>query len=356
MGRLLHRRQRNWGARVSEYELDGLPVVFLENRRLRVGVLAGRGADVFEFLDKRSDVDLCWRSPRGLSNPARYVSTSPDPQSTFLDHYAGGWQEIFPNGGPAATSAEAHYGQHGEVCQLPWDYEVVEDTPQQVAVRFSVRGHKAPVLLERVLRLRQDDPVLEVSERLVNESPIELRAMWGQHIVLGTPYLAPGARIRLPDGVRGIPHPTAVSEHGRRVAPDGEFAWPLATGPTGGDVDLSVVPDAGAPSEMLYLTGFGDEGSYEVDGGGPTFRVTWDARVLPYLWLWQELGAGEGHPWYGRAYVMGLEPFSSHPTEGLPAAVENGTALRLGPHAERRLHWTAGLAGNHIPERTRSST
>ena len=44
-----------------------------------------------------------------------------------------------------------------------------------------------------------------------------------------------------------------------------------------------------------------------------------------------------------RAYVVGLEPFSSHPTEGLARAVANGTALTLGPHATLRLSWSTGV-------------
>jgi hypothetical protein len=303
-------------------------------------VLAGRGADVFEFLDKREDVDFCWRGPRGIHDPAAHLPSSPDGQSSFLDHYAGGWQEVFPNGGPTAEFLGARYGQHGEVCQLPWDYEIVEDTPTAVAVRFSVRGHKLPVHLERTMALGAEEAVLHVSERLVNESDVELRAMWGLHVVLGAPYLVPGARIRLPAGARVLPHPTPVCDAGRRVRGDGVCAWPLAPGVNGGEVDLSVLPEVGAPSEMLYMTDL-PEGWYEVHGERHAFRLEWDVGVLPHLWVWQELGASRGYPWYGRPYVMGLEPFSSHPTDGLPAAVANGTALRLAGGEERRLTWSA---------------
>jgi Domain of unknown function (DUF4432) len=343
VGAARHRRRRNWGARVSEYDRDGLAVVFLESRHIRVGVLAGRGADVFEFLHKPTDVDVCWRFERPDFNPGRHLMSSSDGQSAFMDHYVGGWQEVFPNGGPPAEWMGARYGQHGEVAQLPWDHEVIEDDPERVAVRFCVRGRKTPVLLERVLAVDADAAALRVDERLLNESPVELRAMWGQHIVVGAPYLRSGSRVLLPRGVRVIPHPRATSEAGRRVRAKGEFAWPLAPREGGGVEDLSELPEPGSRGEMLYATGF-SEGWYEVQGAGPALRVEWDAGVLPYLWLWQELGADRGHPWYGRPYVMGLEPFSSYPTDGLPAAVANDTALRLAPHEERRLTWSVALA------------
>ncbi|MFC7591718.1 hypothetical protein ACFQYP_54445 [Nonomuraea antimicrobica] len=69
--------------------------------------------------------------------------------------------------------------------------------------------------------------------------------------------------------------------------------------------------------------------------------MEWDARLLPYLWMWQELGASTGHPWWGRVYTVGLEPFSSMPTDGLAAAVANGTALVLDPHETKVLRLRA---------------
>ncbi|WP_344832616.1 hypothetical protein [Nonomuraea dietziae] len=55
---------------------------------------------------------------------------------------------------------------------------------------------------------------------------------------------------------------------------------------------------------------------------------------MPYLWLWQELGASTDWPWWGAAYVVGLEPFSSMPTDGLSAAVDNtGRRCSSAPHS-----------------------
>jgi hypothetical protein len=132
-----------------------------------------------------------------------------------------------------------------------------------------------------------------------------------------------------------------VSIHplGRRVAPDQRPTWPIAATPDGGTIDLSVLPPRGTLGEIVYLTNFKD-GWYEVEhpGNGVRFRVEWDAATMPYLWYWQEFGASEGYPWWGRHYNIGLEPFSSYPSNGLPEAVENGTALSLGPR-EQRTFW-----------------
>jgi D-hexose-6-phosphate mutarotase len=53
----------------------------------------------------------------------------------------------------------ARFGQHGEVSNLPWDYQIVEDDERAVAVRFSVRTQKTPFRLEKTLRLRSGESV-----------------------------------------------------------------------------------------------------------------------------------------------------------------------------------------------------
>ena len=45
------------------------------------------------------------------------------------------------------------------------------------------------------------------------------------------------------------------------------YAWPFAEGKPGKEVDLSVLPERGTLSEMLYLTDLSD-GWYEVEAGG----------------------------------------------------------------------------------------
>jgi uncharacterized protein DUF4432 len=326
---VVHRRQRNWGARVREFAWLGWDALTLENELLRVGVLAGRGSDVFELLYKPRDVDFVWLTEGGFRRA-----------DNFVDGYGGGWQEILPNGGAPSSHDGVSFGQHEEVSLLPWDYEVVADTEDRVAVRLSVACSKMPLRLVKELSLEARSARLDVAETLVNESDAPVQLMWGHHLAFGAPFIRPGARIRLADGIEGIPHPSALNEGGRRIAAE-PFQWPHASSPDGKQVDLSVLPPAGTPSDIVYLTGFPARAWYEVGGDDLALRVTWDGEVMPYLWFWQEFGRTVGYPWYGRHWNIGLEPFSSYPTNGLAEAVANGTALELGPRERREFSLSA---------------
>jgi hypothetical protein len=344
----IHRLQRNWGCRIHETVLYGLAAIVMENERVRLTFLAGKGTDLVEFLYKPLDLDFAWLAPAGIRNPLALHSTSPDTLATFIDFYPGGWQEIFPNAGEASMWAGAQYGQHGEVSALPWDVTVVEDTAHEVAVRFTVRGVKTPCIIEKVVRLRAGEAGPSIEETVTNESPVPFDYMWGHHITFGTPFLMPGARIALPDGLTATPHGTEVEATGRRVGSADPFAWPTGINAASESEDFSIVPDRNAPSELFYLSGFPDETAwYEITRPDSTLgiRVDWDAQALPYLWYWQEFGATKSYPWYGRNYNIGLEPSASYPTTGLPDAVANGSARTLAPGATQSLWLTATVIG-----------
>lgn len=334
------------GCWVRDQRTDDRRLVVLENEVLRVGVLPERGAEIVEFLHKPSETDYCWHRP-GSADAHAASAGSKDPADSFLDGHTGGWGEVLPNGGPPSDWAGASYGQHGEVGQLPWATQVTQDDPESVSVEFIVRGAQTPLLLRRALTLRTGEERLSVAETLTNPSDVPQRAMWGWHIAFGPPFLAPGTRIVAPKAERAITHPVSAWSEGRRSTDAARFEWPHAPTTNGATVDLSVVPDVGTASEMVYLISV-ESGRYELvnpRADVPRFRLEWDERVFPHLWIWQEYGASKAYPWNGQAYVLGLEPFSSYPSSGLATAVENGTAMEIQPRSEISLEWTAQVHG-----------
>jgi len=331
---------RNWGARALEIQRGGVDAVVLENARLRATVLNGLGSEICEFNYKPLDVDFVTVWGERAAAAAGRAGSAPTGLRSFYDAYRGGWQEVMPNGGPPATHAGVEYGQHGEVTRLAWDRAILDDEPDRVRVELRTRLTRAPLELTKTLALDGESPVLEITERLANTGRVPQDVMWGQHIVFGAPFLSERCRIQIEDGARVVPHPAIDGVHPRRLDVEREHRWPLAAAPDGTTIDLSRVPARGEPTEMAYITGL-SEGRYAIaDERGVGLEVTWDLERFPYLWLWQELGRTSGYPWYGEAYLVGLEPFSSYPSAGLPQAVENGTALRIGAGAEVTAAWT----------------
>lgn len=332
-----YRKQRNYGCRIHDsFTHSGMKALVLENELIRISLLLDKGAEVFEFLYKPRDLDFVWLTENGIQNPTDYLPTSPDPISSFIDYYPGGWQEVFPNGGPTSKSLGAEFGQHGEVAHMPWDYEIVEDQPEKITVRLTVMPRKIPVRLTRTLTLVSNNSSLYVEQELENLSDVSLPYMWGQHLAYGKPFLGEGAAIILPEGISVITDAAdSAPDQAARVNRGKTYNWPLVDDLQGGKLDLSIVPPVETPSEIVYLTGFQNVGWYRLENLqlNMGIKVEWDADRMPYLWYWQEFGATKSYPWYGRHYNIGLEPFSSYPTQGLHKAVENGSAGMLDGYA-----------------------
>ena len=51
--------------------------------------------------------------------------------------------------------------------------------------------------------------------------------------------------------------------------------------------------------------------------------MIWDITMFPYLWVWGMYGGHEKYPWYGRAYVMAVEPWSCSVGDYLAAGKKN---------------------------------
>lgn len=333
---MTHTSSHTYGCRISdEWQIRGLRAAILENELLRVVILLDKGAEIVEFCFKPRDFNPLLRLPGGIRNPRNNLPSVASQGEGFLDYYVGGWQEILPNGGPAATWKGAAYGQHGEVCLVSWDSQVEENSPERVTLVCRVRPLRTPVFLERKMTLERGRAVLTLQENLVNESNERVDLMWGHHVAFGLPFLEQGAEIAT-SARRLIVHEEWDAFKERRLKPGQTTDWPHATASDGTTVDVRKIPALGEArgSEMAYLTDFDGPAWYAITNVEQRmgFAMRWDANVFRYLWLWQELSSGIGFPWWGRTHAVALEPWTSYPTLGLPEAVARGTQLTLEPN------------------------
>lgn len=307
----------------------GHRAVILENEWISATVLPDKGADIYELVFKPAGVDVLWKSPWGLKPPGAGIATASTSEEAWLEHYEGGWQVIFPNGGDACLYKGCHLNFHGEASTLPWDYEI-QNGGRGAAVRFSVSLYRSPFRLERRMTLERGEPVLRIAERISSRAEEPMHYMWGHHPAFGAPFLDGDCTIQLPEATYEA-HSVEISP--ASGIPAGAVApWPRIPGKAG-TVDLSRLPP---PEERHCEFGYLRDlaaGWYAITSlrRGFSFGLAWPLERFPFLWFWQEFRGSFGYPWHGACYVMAIEPFTSIPGSGLENAIRAGTAPVLMP-------------------------
>ncbi|GCL71928.1 DUF4432 domain-containing protein [Paenibacillus naphthalenovorans] len=324
-------REAHYGCRIDPYgTYKGMRTLVLQNELIRMSILLDKGSDIFELLYKPKDVDFMWRSPIGLRHPPIPASMQ-NPQGIFTDYYHGGWQELFPSASGPSYYQGAHLGFHGEVATCPWEFAVLVDEPEAVEVLLTTKTLRTPFILEKRIRLEAGRPVIQFRETIHNYGRTELDFMWGHHPSYGAPFLSEDCILELPDCTiitsdKG--EPSNRLPHGNR------FDWPYAVDVHGKPADLRKIGGIGAETtDMFYATAY-KEGWYALTNRRMNLGIgmAWPVDDFPHLWIWQEFGGTKGYPWYGNAYTVVIEPFTSRPSigeDGLNEAIRNGTAKKI---------------------------
>ena len=313
----------------DDWTYKGMKVIFLENEYLRIGILADRGSDIFEFKYKPLDLDFLLRLPKGIKNPAHDFSQMRNTVNQFEDYYYGGWQEILPNS-PTFNYRGALLGLHGEVSLIPWKYTILKDTEEEVSVKFRTRPLRMPLLIEKVLSMNKDDSKLRITEKLTNEGNTHLDIMWGHHIAFGLPFLKNGVSIET--NAKTMEAEPSVADP-RKFKTGKIFNWPMAENINGAIEDAGKIPppETEPYRELCYLNGYDARAYYaiknEKDNIG--FRLDWNGDLFKCLWLWQERFVTLDFPWWGQCYTVALEPWTSCYTQKPEEAIAEGEWLHL---------------------------
>lgn len=292
----------------------------LENDHIRTTVLLDKGADIYELTYKPQNIDVLWKSPWGLKEPGIGPNATLGSQAVWLEHYAGGWQELFPNGGDPCLYKGVELGFHGEASMSPWDYQITGAN----SARLFTRLRRSPFSIERHMRL--DGDRLHISGRITNHAGEPMDYMWSHHPAYGAPFLSDACRIDT--GARALQADEGYTGTANPLALNTRYDWPDADG-----VDMSRVPGAAVQRDTLaYLTDF-ESGWYAITNTELGFGVglAWPLEAFPYAWYWQEINASAGFPFYQNCYVMAIEPATSIPGHGLVHVMETSGLHRTLP-------------------------
>lgn len=292
----------------------------LRSDDLDVVLRPDQGGAVDEIVHRPSGAQLLYRTSWGGRPGTVAVQHGP---GGWLEHYRGGWHVLIPNGGAGCTFEGVDHGFHGEGSMAPF---AVGSHDQRTA---TLEAELFTVPLQVVRTVTVDGLRVEVDERVTNVGAAPVTFMWVHHPGFGGELLEGPVQI----DIAGTSVTTGDDPH--EDAGERHSAWPMLEYSDGRQVDLSC-PAAGQ-AVLAYVTDLTEgEARLRCVDTGLEARLSWDLDAFPYCWLWIERRATPGWPWYGRADVVGIEPASSWPGEGIAAvAARGGRLLTLAPGESR---------------------
>lgn len=279
-------------------------LLHIGSAQVRVGIDARRGADIRSVVDRRTGIELMFRTP-WVERAAQHSALShPSSADAWLAGYQGGWNLLCPNAGAARVRAGVEQGFHGEAALLQWEV----DRADARSATLHIELFTAPLRIERQLRV--DGPTLTVQDTVRNLARVPVEFDYQHHPAFAAPLLGPDCVIET--GARTyVVNPETPLAPGDPLQPGQSYAWPPASGRPGRGLDR--LPEDGDPAATLgWLTDF--------TSGWAALRnptvdlaavLSWDTAALPHAWLWRELSYTTTFPWYGRAYVLAIEPSST---------------------------------------------
>jgi hypothetical protein len=288
---------------------NGLRLIVLESRFLRLEVLPEAGARIWQITYKALNADLLWNHP--TMPPAIH-----GPNTSYDDVWSGGWDELFPND-EAGTLQGKLLPDHGELWTGAWQAEPFENDAS-AGVHL---GYTTPIsnfLVEKTLLLRPERAAFEIRYRFTNLGAETMPFLWKLH-----PAFAVSAshRIDFPPMTvrREVEFPGTLGE-----APP-IFPWPLAS-VNGTVLDLRQVPDVSSRAVHFFY-------GTELAAGwcGITNRANrlacalrFDPEILSSCWLFATHGG------WRDLNVAVLEPATGYPYQ-MQSMIDGGHARRLAP-------------------------
>ena len=289
--------------------------VLIESDQLRVTVDPSVGGTIkaVEHLELHASVlgTLPWEA---LPGPTDTIAAPDEPN--WLRYYTGGWPLLFPNGGDACTFDGVFHGFHGEASLAPW-YAEIGDSDLRLFRRFE----SVPVEMHRHMALDGDVLTIRETVRLVGDKPI--RVMWGQHATFGSDLL--DGPFEIQTGARKVTADPLYDPEENPLRPGATGNWPMIAGWTG-PFDLSE-PESGITAVACIHDFVSAWASIRRLDDAVGAALSWDPKVYPCAWLWYELHGRTEPPWNSQSWVIGIEPNTTWPPNGLAHAAEAGGHL-----------------------------
>lgn len=303
------RKERNYGCRYQEIAIYDHKSIILENELIRIIFVVGKGCEIVEFNYKKKDIDFVWRTDKGLSCLENYSKNYND-DNVLTDYYTGGWFEAFPICGSGGEYKGVSLPVYGEVCYLPWEYDVVKDTKEEVILKAFCKTIRTPFYIEKYFKIRSYEPALYLGESINNLSNEKLYFNIGYHPNFGKSFIDNDIKIEIKDCNIEV----LWTNKNSRFNLDEKGKWPYLNDKNGRKIDLRYIPAANSKiNEILNLKGIKDgivilkNKTKNID-----FKLSFDKKVYKNAILWIVRNGDFGYPRYGNTDVLCILPKSNH--------------------------------------------
>lgn len=208
------------------------------------------------------------------------------------------------------------YGAIGE-------WKLVAQSANEIRMAIDYPASSAISRLTRVIRADLAAPAIDfelhIEARRPSARPLGLHPNLALPSLTGALHIDPGAF------AFGMVHPGGPEPGVSRAHAGARFSKldevPLGAG---GHAAFDRLPLAEDTEEILQLCGVDGRVTMTDDAAGVTYRLTWDASVLPSLLLWISNRGRRYAPWNGRNLCVGVEPIAG--------AFELGCQASLAPN------------------------
>ena len=311
---------------IAPTTVGGMKGVILENEKIRTVLMPEFGARILSIIYKPTETEFVWHNPK-------VPVMKPTYQPEFED--MSGLFDCVPTC-ENCTLKKWKLPMYGEVASEPWRIVRTEKKPRAVTVKLQRKLDIYPLIINKSLTLKKNEPVLELNYKLTNLSDEQLEYHYSGHNTL---RINPYYRIILPPEVTKVKRGMAITDRLGNLGD--EIPWPITTDKDGKTVDLTKVgqPCEGT-GENLYTPKLKESWSAAFnESRKEAIGFSFQADVLPYILVWVNWGGYLGY------YHIALEPSSGRP-DNLEVAVNQWkNYATMGPRAE--VSWTTKIFLNH---------
>jgi len=264
-----------------------LEAIEIENENLRALFLLSQGCKLASLVCKKTDREILVQSDGKKYRKMAY-------SGKYTDAECSGFDDMFPTIDEWTYLNHPWKGavmpDHGEVCGLPWNSEIVESGS---CLHGWVYGVRFPYRLDKWIRLSSGSE-LTIKYEATNLSPFDMDFIWAGHIMIAA---EPGAQIVLPynDGAVGI---CVFSANENFAKPGDILHWPVHWSANSEMVDISrtqIFSTNGNTYKYYFKEKMPQGRCGYAYTDGTTLIINTSKETVPYLGIWINEGAFKGY-------------------------------------------------------------